>query len=189
MYRTPALIALGVAAIAVIVRGAVTAGNLLDSSDPTYQAVPVAEPGAPSVGIDPLHRPALRPAPGSTGYGSRDGGRGRRESVPPGRCRCNRSPRPRPPAVPPRPTRSDVVTSPAMPTATFESAAARSWPAAMATRRPAGLGTGAPLHGDEGLQGPADSAEVTFRHNGDSYLIEVTCPGGRPVGMLTETHH
>jgi hypothetical protein len=38
------------------------------------------------------------------------------------------------------------------------------------------------------VQGPADSAEVTFRHNGDSYLLEVTCPGGVPTATLTETH-
>ena len=38
-------------------------------------------------------------------------------------------------------------------------------------------------------EGPSDEVEVTFRHNGDSYLMQVTCPSGTPVAMLTETHH
>ena len=69
-YRTPALIAVGVAAIAVIVGAAVTVGNLLDDPASTQQVVPVAEPVGPSAGSTRSTGPGSTPEPGSTGPGS-----------------------------------------------------------------------------------------------------------------------
>jgi serine/threonine-protein kinase len=189
MYRTPALIALGVAAIAVIVAGAVTIGNLLDSPDTTQMAVPVVQPGAPSVGSTRSTAPASS-APGSIGTDAATtaapgGGVGPAGPVPlqpvaSTTTRAGSSTGNPPP----------TSTSPAIPTETFESG---------------GGSIVAGCYGDQAVllgwdpaptfiamkvvQGPEDSAEVTFRHNGDSYLIEVTCPGGVPKAVLTETHH